>query len=342
MLNLRRGTVVGVNPLEVEIGGTRRRAWADIVLVGECLLGDDVVVNTEALDLGLGSGGFDIVHANLSRGLSELAPPDSHVIKLNYSSLQHSVDPVERPVGDTAPDRAGEVSVLVIGLHGQMAPAVWAASRNSPGLRLGYLQTAGGALPGSLSRDLSRLLAGGEVCGHMTAAPTYGGEHEAISTVGGLDAAASALGWDAVVAGPGPGILGSATRLGHGAMAGLDSAHAAMALGMPTLVAPRMSGADPRPRHRGLSHHSRTVLDLLLASVEVPIPRLDPELDAEVREAIGDRHTVTVHETDLDGYRASGLPKKTMGRTIDEDPLFFAAALAAGTALGERANSHAA
>lgn len=337
MLNLRLGTVVGVDPLEVEIERARRRAWADVQIVGECLVGDEVIVNTEALDLRLGSGGFDIVHANLTRGLTELAPADSHVIKLNYSSLQHSVDPVERPVGDSAPDRAAEVPVLVIGLHGQLAPAVWAASQHSQGLRLGYIQTAGGALPGSLSRDLAGLRADGVLCGYITAAPTYGGEHEAISIVGGLDAAASALGWDAVIAGPGPGILGSATRLGHGAMAGLDSAHAALALGMPTLVAPRMSASDPRPRHQGLSHHSRTVLDLLLASVEVPIPRLDLDLDAEVRDAIGSRHRVTVHETDLDGYRSSGLPTRTMGRTIVEDPLFFAAALAAGTALGEHA-----
>ena len=28
-----------------------------------------MIVNTEALDLGLGSGGFDIVHVNLTRGL---------------------------------------------------------------------------------------------------------------------------------------------------------------------------------------------------------------------------------------------------------------------------------
>lgn len=338
MLNLRLGTVVGVDPLEVEIERARRRAWADVQIVGECLVGDEVIVNTEALDLRLGSGGFDIVHANLTRGLTELAPADSHVIKLNYSSLQHSVDPVERPVGDTAPDLASETPVLVIGLHGQLAPAVWAASRRSPWLRIGYVQTSGGALPGSFSRDVAGLRADGALCGHITAGPTYGGEHEAISTVGGLDAAASALGWDVAIAGPGPGILGSATRLGHGAMAGLDSAHAALALGMPILVAPRMSASDPRPRHRGLSHHTRTVLDLLLAPVEVPIPRLDLDLDTEVRDAIGDRHRVTVHEADLDGYRASGLPTRTMGRTIDEDPLFFASALAAGTALGERAN----
>ena len=68
-LELRRGVVVSVDPLEVEIDGDPRRAWADEVLMGETREGDEVVVNVAALDLELGSGGFDVVHVNLSRGL---------------------------------------------------------------------------------------------------------------------------------------------------------------------------------------------------------------------------------------------------------------------------------
>ena len=33
-------------------------------------MGDELVVNVQARDLGLGSGGFDIVHVNLTRGLA--------------------------------------------------------------------------------------------------------------------------------------------------------------------------------------------------------------------------------------------------------------------------------
>jgi len=76
MLTLRRGTVavaesapVPMQRLEVELAGERRPAVADVGLVGESEVGDDVVVNTAALDLGLGSGGFDVVHVNLTRGL---------------------------------------------------------------------------------------------------------------------------------------------------------------------------------------------------------------------------------------------------------------------------------
>ena len=83
--------------LVVEVDGERRRAWADESMVGPAEPGDEVVVNTAALDLGLGSGGYDIVHVNLTRGLEGgETPPDVHVMKLNYSSLQHAVDPAYR------------------------------------------------------------------------------------------------------------------------------------------------------------------------------------------------------------------------------------------------------
>src|SRR6185436_3162045 len=96
-LKLRRGTVVSADPLEVEVEGERRRAWADEPLLGEMREGDEVVVNVAALDLRLGSGGFDVVHVNLTRGLEGEGMEDAHVMKLNYTSLQHPVDPVERP-----------------------------------------------------------------------------------------------------------------------------------------------------------------------------------------------------------------------------------------------------
>jgi Protein of unknown function (DUF3866) len=358
VLKLRRGTVTSIDPLRVRVAGEEREAWADTGLVGEVHEGDEVVVNVEARDLGLGSGGFDVVHVNLTRGLEADGAAGAHVIKLNYTSLQHPIEPVET-VGDGQEDEdpTRQPPVLVLPLHGHLAPAAWAVGEARPGLRVGFVQGAGGALPGRLSRDLELLRERDLVCGHVTAGPAYGGEREAISVVGAIDAAARRLGWDAIVAGPGPGILGSETRLGHGGIAALDVAHAALALGMPTLVSPRLSSSDPRPRHRGLSHHTASVLELLLGTVRVPVPEAEvegwPLLDAEAPvggspqaaldsliELCGGRHDIAVERIDLDGYAASGLPATTMGRSIAEDPLFFAAALAAGRALagatGER------
>lgn len=332
-LVLRRGQVVRAGEdggceqeLVVDVPGRgERAAIADVGVVGAVRVGDDVVVNTQAADLSLGSGGFDIVHVNLTRGLDAAGVPGAHVMKLNYTSMQHAINPVEAD----DPGWPLRRPVAVLALHGQLAPLAWAYGAAHPAGRLGYIQTAGGALPGSHSQVVRDLRARGLLAGHLTAGAAFGGEDEAITTAGALDHGLRALGWDAAVCGPGPGILGSTTPLGHGGMAALDSAHTALALGCEVVVCPRMSGGDPRPRHQGLSHHTRTVLGLLLAPVTVAAPSGQA---GDVRAAAAG-HAVREAPSDLEGYAESGLPARTMGRGLEEDGLFFAAALAAGAVL---------
>jgi hypothetical protein len=339
VLKLRRGVVATAEPadggwqrLSVDVAGAVRPAVVDVALLGACERGDDVVVNVEARDLALGSGGFDVVHVNLTRGLAGEGTEGAHVMKLNYTSMQHAVVPIEgerlalpldRPVG-------------VFSLHGQLAPLAWAIGQARPGARVGYVQTAGGALPGAMSKTVRELRERGLLVDHVTAGPAFGGEREAITAAGALHDGLAEQGWDAALVGPGPGILGSGSALGHGGIVALDSAHAALALGCRTVLVARMSDGDPRERHRGLSHHTRTVLDLLLAPVVLPVPEgltdsddrhgLTTALDA----ARARGHAVERAPADLAGYRASGLPTSTMGRDLDEDRAFFAAALAAG------------
>jgi hypothetical protein len=384
MLKLRRATVIDASPpagaqtgeqrltvrlaaLEPSPGAAApdapaesRPAIADIALVGSSQPGDEVIVNVEALDLGLGSGGFDVVHANLTRGLQSPGAGSRNVMKLNYTSLQHTVEPVET-VGPQLLELPLSRPVAVLSLHGQLAPVAWAYAQASPGARLGYVQTTGGALPGGHSRTVAALRREGMLAGHVTAGPAYGGELEAVSVAGALHHAIAVLGWDAAVVGPGPGIVGSSSRLGHGGMAALDSAHVALALGCPALLVARMSSGDSRDRHRGISHHTLTVLELLLEPVTVALPagmrspvgsdlraglgavfggasaaRPAPALDVE-RPARITRHDWRRAEVDLPAYAASGLPAETMGRSLAEDPLFFGAALAGGAALAELA-----
>jgi hypothetical protein len=373
MLKLRRATVMHAGPpngpeqeLTIELGGRARRAIADIALVGAAQARDEVIVNTQALDLGLGSGGFDVVHVNLTRGLAgdpgpvyrgQADPSLSHpdVMKLNYTSIQHAVSPVE---DEHAPELPLRGPVAVLALHGQLAPVAWAFAQTFQGAKLGYVQTEGGALPGGHSRVVRELRAKGLLAGHLTAGAAFGGEGEAVTTAGALHHGLSRLGWDAAVCGPGPGIVGSGSPLGHGGLQALDSAHTALALGCETLLVARMSSADGRARHRGISHHTLTVLDLLLAPVTVALPagmrspvgadlraglgatfggslpsRPGIELDVE-RPARITRHDWRRAVVDLPAYAASGLPAQTMGRGLTEDPLFFGAALAGGAALG--------
>jgi hypothetical protein len=334
--------------------GEQRSAIADVSLVGRSHVGDEVIVNTQALDLGLGSGGFDVVHVNLTRGLHGNGTPGAHVMKLNYTSLQHAVEPVD----DRGLELPLERPVAVLALHGQLAAVAWAFARGAPGARLGYVQSGGGALPGGHSDTVAALRERGLLAGHITAGAAFGGEREAVTTAGALHHGLRTLGWDAAVCGPGPGIVGSGSSLGHGGMAALDSAHVALALGCPTTLVARMSCSDERARHRAISHHTLTVLDLLLAPVTVALPAglrspVGDELRAGLKSVFGTQPHVPREEADVarpariarhDWRRAavqlhefadSGLALDAMGRTPACDPLFFGAALAGGGALAE-------
>ncbi len=361
-LKLRRATVIelrGTEASEQSVlarldDGSARPAVVDVALLGPCEVGDELIVNVQARDLGLGSGGFDIVHVNLTKGLAGEGAPGAHVMKLNYTSLQHAVRPVEEERGERQGALRVEAPVGVLALHGQLAPLARAFSQAVPQARLGFVQTPGGALCGGHSRVVRGLLDDGLLAGHISAGAAFGGQWEAITTAGALHHGARELGWDAIVCGPGPGIVGSGSVLGHGGLHALDSAHTALALGAETLLVARMSSADPRERHRGVSHHTLTVLELLLRPVTVALPAgmfslagLDlrdvestPSEDESVRRAspIADglrRHDWRMVEVDTAGFQASGLPARTMGRTVDEDPLFFASPLAAGAVLAD-------
>jgi hypothetical protein len=319
----------------VELEGERRPALAYKELTGNLAAGDDVIVNVEALDLGLGSGGFDIVHAG---PLPEKTGggQDARVMKLNYTSLQHAVTPVEE--GLERLERPLALPVGVLALHGQLPCAAFALSRRARDPRVGYVQTGGGALPGALSDVVADLLDRGLIADHVTAGPCFGGRHDAITVEGALDAGARRLGWDFALAGPGPGILGSASALGHGGLAALSSAHAALSLGCRVVLAPRLSSADQRERHRGLSHHTATVLELLLRPVEVAVPAANGEGTAALRVALDDggHEAVEVEVAELlESYLESGLPATTMGRSAAEDREFFLAGLAGGAALAK-------
>ena len=336
MLALRRGVVLSagdpggpMQELEVRLGGERRPAVADVALVGPSRIGDDVIVNVAALDLELDSGGFDIVHANLTRGLDGAGTPGADVMKLNYTSLQHAVVPVEASAPAGVPlilPTGAPVAICV--LHGQLAPLAWAFGRAAPGARLGFVQTTGGALPGALSETVRLLRRRGLLAAHLTAGQAFGGEGDAVTTAGALQHGFAERYWHAAVCGPGPGVLGSATALGHAGMVALESAHTVAALGCQVVICPRRSSADPRPRHHGTSHHTRMMLELALVPFVVAYAGERP------RAGLG-RHEWRPGEADLDGYAASGLPARAMGRSLEEDPDFFAAALAAGTLLAQ-------
>jgi uncharacterized protein DUF3866 len=245
--------------------------------------------------------GVDVVHVNLTRGLQGGGTPGAHVMKLDYTSLRHAVVPVEetaRPLPTGAP-----VAVLLV--HGQLAPLAWAFARAAPGGRLGYVQTGGGALPGALSETARLLRSRGLLAAHVTAGPAYGGEADAVTTAGALQHGFAERYWHAAVCCPGPGSV-------EPGMVALESAHTAAALGCQVVVCP------------GPAHHTRLLLELALAPFIVAYAGERP------RAGFG-RHEWRQGEADLDAYAAGGLA----ARSLEEDPPFFAAALAAGSVLAQ-------
>jgi hypothetical protein len=302
-LSLRRGVVTAIleaheELLRVEVDGVACVAYPRVT--GPVEVDDDVIVNVQARELELGSGGFDVLYANLSRGLGLEPETGAHVMVLPYTPLQHAVRHVEEDAaGETLPG----TPVVCCSLHSQVAPVCAALD----GLRVAYVQMPGGALPVSLS-DAVRVLRGrGLLAFTVAAAPCIDADAQAVNVYSAL-AYASAQGADAIVCSLGPGIVGTGTALGHGGVAAAQAADAAAALGGRPVVAPRVSDADPRGRHRGRSHHTEAVLRLCLSAPLVP------------------------DDLDLHGWReaCAGLPLEHMGRGPDEDPEFFAAAFAAG------------
>jgi hypothetical protein len=266
----------------VEVDG--RRAYVLTDLIGPVAPGDRVVVNTTAVDLGLGTGGWDVVHWNLARDQWAEAGP-GHVLKLRYTSLQSDVGVAEEIPGFTAPADLGGRPVVAIALHSQL-PCVAAVYRSlRPEGRLVYVMTDAGALPLALSDLVVDLVWNGLVDATVTAGHAFGGDYEAVNLRSALDVAAVAARANAIVVGTGPGVVGTGTERGFSGLEVADIIDAAARRGGTPVVALRYSDADARDRHRGVSHHSRTALADAAATAVVPVPRGEP-----VPEGIDPRH----------------------------------------------------
>jgi hypothetical protein len=305
-LGLRRGVVTAIvervdGLIRLEVDEVACVAYPR--LTGEVEPGDEVLVNEQARLLGLGSGGFDVLYANLTRGLG-LPPEDgAHVMTLPYTPGQVAARHGEET--DVLAESLVGLPVVLCTLHSQLAPVCAGLA----GARVAYVQVAGGALPVSLSDSVRALKDRGLLERADAAAPCLDGDRQFVTAASAL-AGAGAEGLEAAVCAPGPGIVGTGSRLGHGALALADVANAVIALGGRPILAVRTSGVDPRERHRGVSHHAEAVLDLALGDVLVPA------------------------DEDGAGWEAAcaGLPLSHMGRGPADDPAFFRAAYAAGVA----------
>jgi hypothetical protein len=376
----------GAAELDVTVDGTPARALAYPTLTGLPQPGDRVLLNTTALELGLGTGGYALVVAVPDRLPADPSGP-GHLVKARYTPLQATVlgaDEQGSPYHDVLreADDLGRMPVVVADLHSAL-PAILAGLRTGahgapqppageaaeptaakaaeptaaktagPGAQDGaaadppapdlgalptvvYVMLDGGALPAWFSRTCAGLREAGWLAGTVTVGQAFGGDLEAVTLHTGLLAARHVLGAHVAVAAQGPGNLGTGTRWGFSGVACGEAVNAAAVLGGRPVASLRISDADPRERHRGISHHSLTAYGrVALARADVVVPELAGAFGARVAaEAapLGERHAVIrVPVTGLMyALRACPVPLSSMGRRLEQDEAYFLAAAAAG------------
>ncbi|MEW6276958.1 MAG: DUF3866 family protein [Bacillota bacterium] len=350
MIRIRKGKVAGVtetrpgaNEIEVIVEGKRERAINYPDLTGPVQPGDEVILNTTAVYKKLGTGGDHFVLANLNVSQKE-ASEKGHIMKVRYTPAQVKVLAIEEKDHPQhklfrATSSLARTPVIIASLHSALGPVAAVVHKLSGGkARLVYLMTDGGALPISLSKLVAWLKQKGLLTATVTCGHAFGGDYEAITTYSGLLAAKGAAGADVIIAATGPGVAGAGHKFGHTALEQGELVNAVNILeGLPIAV-PRISFADPRERHRGLSHHTRTALgDIALSRCTVTLPEMPPEKKAYVEQQLLEsgilaRHRVVFLDAalTLQAIRECALEVTTMGRTFEEDPEYFLAAGAAG------------
>jgi hypothetical protein len=316
------------------------RAYVLTQLTGDVASDDEVVVNTTAVDLGLGTGGWHVVHWNLSRRTLE-QPGPGHIMKVRYTSLQCDTGAAEESAlapaaRDGGLPHLGRVPILVGSLHSQLGVAAAVLKALRPTLRVSYVMTDGAALPLALSDLVAHLQERGLVDGTVTAGHAFGGDLEAVSVPAALQLAVEAQGADVVVCVMGPGVVGTSSALGTTAVEVSSVLTWAAQLGAQPVPIVRASSRDQRERHRGLSHHTRTALALTPGPLHVPVPR-----GSELARMIDLPHrAVEVETADVAAVMsAASLVVTTMGRGIAEDRLFFDAVCAAASHAAQLANA---
>lgn len=353
MIRLRRGIVTalgaarpGAHELEVDVEGARATAIAYPDLCGPITVGDTVILNTSAVTVGLGTGGVHFVVAVEGAESGGDAFP-GRVVKARYTPVQSVVASVEELHRDTLNDSPGleQTPVVCAPLHSMLGP-IAAGAKRAGDARVIYIMTDGASLPGAFSRLVFELREAGLLDGWITAGQAFGGDLESVTVWTGMLAAKDVLGADVIVVADGPGNAGSDTTWGVSALGSGDTLNAAGTLGGRPIPSLRLSFADERARHRGVSHHSLTILrDVCKVPTDVPVPVLVNDAqratiwDGLRAAKIEERHQLV--EVDgrpaLEELAERGIRPRSMGRGVDDDPVFFLAAGAAGVLAGRSA-----
>jgi hypothetical protein len=311
-------------------------------MLGPLSPGDAVIVNTTAIDLDLGTGGEGFILWNLD-GTGPPGPGEGHIVKIRYTPWQTEVLAAEAPESPDHDrlrnaDSIAGVPVVACSLHSQIAGVAAGIKATRPGARVGYLMTDGAALPIAWSKLVDSLKNAELIDATCTAGHAFGGDIEAVNIFSGMAGLVHARSADVVVAAMGPGVVGTGTALGFTALEQGQLLDAATALEARSIACLRISFADARPRHAGVSHHTITALKVAAREPSLLVlPELPGEAHTDLRrqlEAAGltQRHEITTADgaPGLELLASRGVAVSSMGRSVDEVPELFLAASAAG------------
>lgn len=344
MIRWRKGEVVrirrewpGAMELDVALPEGQIRALAYPPLVGSPEVGDDVLLNTTALAMGLGTGGYAMVVAYPNRLPEDPAGP-GHLVKARYTPMQATVlgaDEQDSPYHEVLreADSVEGMPVVVADLHSALTPILCGMDRS---VRVVYVMLDGGALPAWFSMACAQLRELGWLAGVVTVGQAFGGDVEAVTTHTGLLAAKHVLNADVAIVTQGPGNLGTGTKWGFSGVSAGEAVNAAAVLRGRPVAALRVSEGDLRERHIGVSHHSLTAYGrVALAPAQVPVPELPGAFGERVRdqaELLAVRHELV--SVPVDGLHEALLEcpvrMSTMGRGLEEDLAYFLTSAAAG------------
>ncbi|HHW02679.1 MAG TPA: DUF3866 family protein [Thermoanaerobacterales bacterium] len=349
MIRLRVGNVKEVlnrngdiEELMVEVDGMIQKAINYPAMTGPAKKNDRVALNTTALTLNLGTGGYHFVMFNYSNTIiNEYSL--GHIMKLRYTPFQikcmsseehesHLREKIERI------DSLDNMPVVIAPLHSMIPPVCAAIKLNKPESKVAYVMTDGGALPIFFSRLVYILKQKKMIDITVTEGHAFGGDLEAVNVYSAL-LAAKAWGADIAVVSMGPGITGTGTKFGNTGLEQGEIINAVNILKGFAIAVPRISFADNRSRHFGVSHHTLTALSLIAITPATLV--LPEEMDKEKlsfiyqqlqQYGIIEKHIIEVRKgfSAIKHLKDMGIHVTTMGRSYDEDPEFFLTAGAAG------------
>ena len=338
----------GISFIRVEIPGEEpSRAVNYNYLTGRVKEGDTVILNTTAVRLGLGTGGYHFVYLNLGdrEGLAEdflsgiedrfvranLSASAGHIMKLRYTPLQFRILALEEEDSPCHEVIRGFESlegkpVILLPLHSLLAPLAITFKNFYPEKRLVYIMTDGACLALEFSNLVRQLAEEGFLAATITYGNAFGGDYETVNIFTALAAAIEVLAADLIVVGMGPGIVGTSTRYGFSGVELAFIEKAVRILKGRSILIPRVSFADKRERHYGISQHTITLLDELITDpVEAAFPENDYIRKRLAGYGLEDRHVLAFYpiEEIKEILEGSTFPFHSMGRSFEDDPLFF-------------------